>query len=349
MKSLTIRGHANPYSGYGQFTIELVLALQRRGIVINFVPINLDHATLDKLPVQFRNSLIFEDKHPKYIIEIDGPKSDILESKAKDGKRVVRFTLWESTALPSSAVDHLNNCHLILTTSSYTADALVKSGTKVPVEVVPLGYDPNKYKFRLPDCSRAEFIFGCAGRMWNFVERKQFNEVIQVFLQAFPCESNVRLDLKCFPDCSVNPCFDSRVKIIREIWTEEQLSAWYGTLNAFTSLSCGEGFGLCDLQAAVTGRPLIRTCADGVTEFFNEKLGWVIAHTWETVPNRHYQGIGKWVKFNRASAISQLRAAYNDRAEVLFRGIEAHKAVKKLTWDNSADILLSVLKQYRII
>lgn len=61
-------------------------------------------------------------------------------------RRTAAFTMWETDALPASAVSALNWCGLVVVPSRWGAACFRASGVTVPIEVVPLGYEPDVFR-----------------------------------------------------------------------------------------------------------------------------------------------------------------------------------------------------------
>ena len=163
-------------------------------------------------------------------------------------KRTVYFTMWEASKLLKRSVALLNRAEAIIVPSQWNTDTFVESGVKRPIYKVPLGIKTDVFSFSEMDMGGA-CVFGAAGRSDSDETRKGFNDVIPLFLRAFPREKDVRLRVKVFPNCSVAPFDDPRIEIERSYLTEAELAAWFRRLTCFVSMARGEGWGLMQHQA----------------------------------------------------------------------------------------------------
>ncbi len=164
-----------------------------------------------------------------------------------------------------------------------------------PIEVVPLGINQDVFRYRPFNGEFPEVLtFGAAGRMAHGGVRKGINEVIAAFLAAFPKKiKDVRLRVKCFPDCPVSKVKDPRIEIVQACLSDAQLADWFGSLNCFVSAARAEGWGLMQHQSMSMGRPVASVKFGGVTEFFDERVGYALPFTLEPA-KLAYAGCGHW-------------------------------------------------------
>ena len=124
------------------------------------------------------------------------------------------------------------------------------------------------------------------------------------------------------------------------------MADWYAGLDAYLSMSRSEGWGLMQMEAMVTGRPIISTRFMGIKEFCTRQAMYEV--DWDTEPGKVY-GLkfptGVWTKPVLSSIIEQMRAVYEDEYLARAKGVLAHDQVKKYTWKNSASELLRILRK----
>ena len=61
-------------------------------------------------------------------------------------RHTAAYTMWETDTLPSGAVAALNRCGLVIVPTQWGADCFRANGVMAPIEVVPLGHDPEEFR-----------------------------------------------------------------------------------------------------------------------------------------------------------------------------------------------------------
>ncbi|MGL4420455.1 MAG: hypothetical protein ACRCZF_07315, partial [Gemmataceae bacterium] len=88
--------------------------------------------------------------------------------------------------------------------------------------------------------------------------------------------------------------------------------------------------------------------ATGVSEFFDEQVGYVIPHTRTAVPkNDVYEG--HWADPDDAAIIRTLQAIYADRATAEGKGQRAAARARTYTWRATGQLLLQHLSARGIL
>ncbi|MDB5312573.1 MAG: mshA 7 [Gemmataceae bacterium] len=257
--------------------------------------------------------------------------------------RTAAFTMWETDTLPGDAIATLNRCGLVVVPSSWGADCFRANGVTVPMEVVPLGYDPEV--FRPSALGDGCCVFGTAGALDAGGLRKNVQRVIDLFRRAFPVETDARLWVKITPSSPpVRTSADPRIEVVQRSLSPAELADWYRSLTAFVNGSFGEGFGLHLLEAMACGRPLISTTFGGVTEFFDRAVGYEVKHQLVEARNTIYSG--RWADPDDGEMIGQMRRVYRDRGEARRLGELAAGRAARFTWAETIRVLVTVLRRY---
>jgi glycosyltransferase involved in cell wall biosynthesis len=263
-------------------------------------------------------------------------------------RRTAAFTMWETDTLPASAVDALNRCGLVVVPSRWGAGCFRANGVTVPVEVVPLGYDPGTFS---RDAERSEpplRVFGTAGALDEGGLRKNVQRVIDLFRRAFPSEPDVRLRVKITPASPmVQTHADPRIDVVQRSLSPAELADWYRSLTVYVNGSFGEGFGLHLLEAMACGRPLISTAFGGVGEFFDATVGYEVGYRLVEARNAIYSG--RWADPDDGDLIRQMRHVYHDRDEARRLGECAAERAAGFTWADTARKLVDVLTRYGFV
>lgn len=256
------------------------------------------------------------------------------------------FTMWESDHLEPAWVSQLNAAGLVIVPSQWAVDCFRASGVTVPMEVAPLGYDPLMFHPAHTVRQQQDLcIFGTAGALGAGGLRKNAQLVIDLFRQTFPTETDVRLRVKITPSSpSVETEDDPRIEVIRAILPHGDLIEWYRSLTAYVNASAAEGFGLHLIEAMACGRPLISTCYSGLTEFFDESVGYPVDYTITPVNNHIYSG--NWAEPSTESLAAQMRRVYANRAEADRFGARSATRAKNFTWKASGQALVAALQKH---
>jgi len=257
-------------------------------------------------------------------------------------KRLVYNTMWESTRLHKESVLNLNQADVIVVPSDFNLCMFNAQGIRRTMTKVPLGIDTDIFHYR-PQKQGSEFVFGVAGRTAAGGCRKGFEDVLVAWKKAFPKKvKDVRLQIKCFPDDPEIKVDDDRIQFIRQFWTRKDLANWYAGLDCFASASKGEGWGLMQHEAMATGRPVIAVPFGGITEFYDESVGYPVDFDLRPAEN-HYQNGGLWAVPKPDSLVDRMREVYGNRG--LEKALRASERGMKLNWDNSNKALDQVLRK----
>lgn len=289
---------------------------------------------------------------PKHLPPIAPKKSDLptlavsppfLLRRFEPTARTAVFTMWETDTLPAADVTVLNRAGLVIVPSRWQVECFRRSGVTVPMEVAPLGYDPLVFHDdgTYPDVC----TFGTAGALVAGGVRKNAQRMIDLFREAFPTESDVRLRVKISPNSpAVDTYDDPRVDLIRATLPYSALAAWYRSLTAYVNGSFGEGFGLHLIEAMACGRPLVTTNYSGLTSFFNPSVGYAVGHRLVPVANDVYTG--RWAEPDDAGIVARMRQVYADPTEARRLGRVSAARAANFTWRKSGAKLVTALRTH---
>lgn len=257
------------------------------------------------------------------------------------------YTMWETDRIDPTHAATLNRARLVIVPSRWGAECFRDSGVTVPIEVVPLGYDPLVFHpTREP--KTGPVVFGTAGALSAGGLRKNVHRVVELFRRAFPAEPDVRLRVKITPNC---PPFeidaDPRIDVLRANLPYADLAAWNRSLDVYVNASFAEGFGLHLLEAMACGVPLVSTHSSGLTEFFDQSTGFVLPHTLVATRNEYYHG--RWADPDDDALIAALRRVRADRGEAAVLGEAAAARAKRFTWRDTGRQLLAALHQHGLL
>lgn len=251
------------------------------------------------------------------------------------------LSMWESSIIPDKIIPHLNKAKMLIVPSNYNKQVFTYSGVMRPIAVVPLGVNTdiyhNKYTSKNETC-----VFGVAGTP---TYRKNIPFVVNTFKKAFEGK-NAILKLKT----SLNPEFDMaityhpQIKVITQCLIENEMCNWYNSLDAFVSCTHSEGFGLHQLEAMSCGVPVISPKFGGITEFFDETVGYCVDYELAATGIDFFPGV--WSFATEESLIEKMMAVYNNRQQAIKIGIKAKEKASLFTWEQTATKLANILSDY---
>lgn len=350
MKRLTLVASIDNATGYGLHAIQIVRDIERlTGAHVAIRPINQKQLFGSQIPIDIRQRFVNGPQPEDWELVLSPPFF-----RPTPGKRTAYFTMWESTRLPPMGAQLLNLSEVVIVPSSWGASCFSASGVNKTMRIVPLGIDTDVFHFRAmqlatePAKEGMRAVFGTAGRMAHGGVRKGINEVIDLFLRAFPSEPDVLLRVKVHPDCPVTHLDDPRIEIKAAHLPHEQLADWFSALTAFVSGARGEGWGLFQHQAMATGRPVIAARYAALTEFVTEDNSFCVPFVLG-LAEQAYAGCGHWAWPSDEGFIQAMRAVYREPHLAAEKGAQAAQDVAGLSWEASNRKLVEVLQEFGIL
>jgi glycosyltransferase involved in cell wall biosynthesis len=344
---LQLRAPANSYTGYGQCSAHYAKGLEAAGIPVSWCPIgSIDEGRLPLDP-WVRARIAGPTPGPGLVAHPPdlGPEAEL----RVDGEAAL--TMWESGRLRPAWAGRLNRARVVIVPCRWNAEGFAASGVVAPIRVVPLGIDPEVYHPGDGPDPAGPVVFGCAGRLAHGGIRKGLHDVVGAFLDAFPGDPGVRLEVKVWDDCPIEAPDDPRVRLIRDPLTDGQLADWYRSLWCFVSASRAEGWGLQPHQAMASGTPVIAPIFGGMAQYLTPDCGWPVAFDEVPVPEGtpFYGGLGSWCEPRRASLVAQLRAARSDPEGRRRKGCAAGARALEFTWGRAGRELAAVLREFGLV
>lgn len=332
---ICIRCDLAPHVGYSQHAFQMVRWLERLGVYASVRPLS-ENEEFAQVPTDIRSRVVHGAQPEPWELTIAPPIH-----LPTPGKKSALWTLWESTVLPGYGINTLNAYDMVVTSSEWNRETFVRCGVKVPVFVVPLGFDPEFFGPTAAFNGKIT-IFATAGRTAHGRERKGLDAVVRSFKAAFPYDPNVRLRVKVYTDCKITDAIkgDMRIEVKRKHLNDDGLSDWLSHCHCFVSAACGEGFGLWQLQAMAMSKPLICAAYGGLREFVGPHNAYLV-HYREVPSAENFDGY--WAQPDLGTMVEQMRYVHAHREEAANLGRFAAETVKGFTWENSARQLAQVL------
>jgi hypothetical protein len=341
--TLAIRAHLAGGFGYGQIAEWLGRELDRRGQRVAFVGHGIHR---DHFPLQgFVDERLADAVDPGMpAIQLTTPTTPL----AGDTARVASFSMWESSRIPRAAAENLSRARVVMVPCEHNAEAFIASGVTAPIRVVPLGIDPSVYDEMdgWDPTTSTPFVFGAAGRTAHGGIRKNLDFVASCFSRVADRMPDATLEIKVWPDCTVDTGSHPRIRLIRTPMTPAEMAVWYRGLDVYVTASRGEGFGLQTAQAMAVGRPAIVVPWSGTMEFWDQDCGWPLDYALAPA-GEFYSGDGQeWAVPTEESLCAAMLHAYANRDEVKAKGKAAAERMRAFPWSRTGDALESVLREF---
>jgi glycosyltransferase involved in cell wall biosynthesis len=251
--------------------------------------------------------------------------------------RGIGFTMFETTAPPRHWSDAMNRARRIVVPCLQNAEAFRNQGVTVPIDVVQLGIDPDRWRYFDREKHPRRFRFLMSG---GLTHRKNPVGAARAFVAAFPPnQRDVQLVLKTRGGNTVGGFYDwrhempddPRIAVICEESTPAQMVAQMWEANAFIFPSRGEGFGLPPLQAMATGLPVIVSDNSGMSEYCDSRYNYPIPCTEVPVPRPpapggyppHWGEVGNWWEPDFDALVETMRSVYANQGAALKKGGKA--------------------------
>jgi len=200
----------------------------------------------------------------------------------------IGYTVWDTTRLPDRWARPMTMVDRIWVPSEWARGVLAENDVDpARVDVMPEGVDAVTFT---PDGPVVSNIADLPGfkfiNVGKFEERKATAEMIKAFDDEFAGEKDVWFVVSCFNPFDKN--FDlgrdiralnlrdpERLLFIPPLPAHGDIARLYRSCDAFLGASRAEGWGLCHMEAAACGLPLVTTRYSAPAEWAGEAAYWL--------------------------------------------------------------------------
>lgn len=356
-------------TGWSKQNNECVLALSSVGIDV--VPRNLKLNNINGNA----NSKVVEleqnsDKNPDIIIQCVLPHMSKYYGEVKN---IIQYQTETDNFKNIRWQDNINTMDEAWVFSKYSKQSSEKSGVKIPISVIPMPVDVNKFnknygfvsnlKESLPNNA---FIFYTIS---EFTTRKNITAILQAYHSEFHVTEPVYLLIKTYTNNpqSLSSIIDNVKKglrlysdvnsykkelIIYNHVDEEEICKIHQSCHAFVSASHAEGWCLPAFDALGFGNIVIAPRHTSFLEYLNDKNSYLVesyedicfdAH--DALPNL-YSSKENWHNVSVLSLRQQMRKAYDQRnGEAAKRSLQGQQDIQKYSYEKVGNIMKKYLEE----
>lgn len=344
-ENINFYGWTTPFSGYAIVAMSYMIALDKLTggkLSVGWQRREQDDSEEYKVLTSEQKYLVCEKPFEKARIGIIKTTPDLFNKNISDVK--IGYTMVENTKIGKEWVDHINGMNACFVPSKYLVKVFKDSGVNVPLYQVKQGIDPKLYPY-FDRPKKKTFVFATCG--W-LDQRKNWKEMITAFTSEFSQNEPVELWLKNSNNVfGYEQPFDSRIKIIDELWNFDQMSQFYKDIDCFLAISRAEGAGMSPREAMATGLPTILTNWSGLADISNKNYNYPIEPV--AIDEPDYRGDeqpGMQARIDIRDVMGNMRYIYEHQDEAKEKGKKASEWMhKEWSWDVCAREMLDILER----
>lgn len=334
--SLNIKycGSALDYSGYGEANRHDIAALVSAGIEIT---VECPKYTVELADFGELGSMVgaLTNRKLDYNIKILHTTPNVYGRYYEQGKYHIARAFWETDRLPPDFVSGLNIVDEIWTGSRFNKEAMVSSGIKKPIFVIPEAIDTNKPDVK-PYIVSGQELFKFYS-IFEWTERKNPCALLEAYWREFEHTEGVGLYLKTYVDnftlakkleideqikklkAKLNLSRYADVYLYRDLMDRQQVYRFHQTFDCFVSAHRGEGWGIPQMEALLMGNPVISTNCGGIHEWLTDGVdALLVSHKLipivENSRNRQwYTADQKWADIDVEELRKAMRVIFTDK------------------------------------
>ncbi|MFP4686841.1 MAG: glycosyltransferase family 4 protein [bacterium] len=267
-------------------------------------------------------------------------------------KTLWNFSVYEASRLPKNWAEPLNRyCQKIIVPSHYNKRVYIKSGVREDkVIVIPYGYNPKFYRPETCGNNRKTEIITVATP--HYRKGLDLLENCAGLLKKYPVNWRVHSPYEPGPqpeyweDGTISKRLQKLgFKVTVGPLSEEEISRLYRKADLAVQPSRSEGFGLAILEAMASATPVVTSGYSGPLEFSGPGM-FLVGGEIQPAKNCQYGLQNRRAKIfepDRQQLKSIIETLLQKPEKLQHAGVQAHRTVKHLTWENAANLFLKKL------
>lgn len=342
-------GPLRDHSGYGEANRHAAAALDAAGVnvIARRVRYTLDNSDFGTIGATIHRLL---ENDGEYRIKIIHTTPDQYARHMEKGKYHIGHFFWETTIVPEAFATGLALMDEIWTGSVANVEAIRAAGVTVPVYVFPQAIETLREP--VEPYQLAGFNGYLFYSIFEWTDRKNPQALLEAYWREFTPADNVGLLIKTY---FRNFTYLNK-RMIREqiknlksklglentppvfIYTElmdrRQVQRIHATGDCFVSAHRGEGWGIPQVEAMLTGNPIISTNYGGVHEYLTDGEN-ALTLPYDLVPVRGmthssqwYGGDQKWAEVKKEDLRHRMRYLQNQRHTAAMIGAAGRELVQ---------------------
>jgi glycosyltransferase involved in cell wall biosynthesis len=276
--------------------------------------------------------------------------------RAIPGRKNIAFIQTEISDVKEPDVwrDNISKADILVTSCTHSRDVEAKH-YHGPIEVCPLGVDPERFPYtrrREPSnqepfhflwfnnlyCGKGDDLIMLAWQKWQFSGRMPPN--VDLYMKGSGMPDG---------ECEVLPW--NRMTTDTRYFPAQLVTELYNWAHAFVSTSFGDAWGLTLSDAMASGLPCIWTHWSAPVDYADEKIGYPVTNFemspfWRSREEAFRPGVepvGYGAKANEYSIIERMEGIYYSYPEALRRGRAASKRMhSRFTWRQAAERFIEI-------
>ena len=339
-------------SGYAEAARNYILALHEQGYPVTIHPVRFTRANPDLgTEGKLLNDLVDRPVDYDKVIAHCTPDAWRSVLTHEQGHYIIGLTTWETDRLHPIWTSSCNRVQEVWVPSQWNVDVFRSSGVDVPIYRMPhaltIATNQRLTPLAIDGVRDDDFVFYA---IFQWQERKNPAELLEVYLSTFASEDSVVLVLKTFVElpsedpreiearlreikADVNVMRYPRVIPIVENLSQLDMQRLHRRGDCFALLQRGEGWGLSHFDAAANGRPILTTAYGGQTDFLNTENSYLVDYQLRPVSRMrwtpYYAAGAYWAAPDLSQAGRLMRHVFEHREEARERGRLARTRVER--------------------
>ena len=235
-----------------------------------------------EVPTDTRKEVRLPDGIPDLYI-FHGHPYDCVNAPGRSNIFILNYEYFEVRKEDRILIDRLNNYFdLVLVSTGFVRDILIKNGLRTRVGMLPWGVDNEQFNpgvrpVKIRGLKRFNFLYAGV-----FTERKGIDVLIRAYVEEFGAEEDVALVIKeAMRWRHYEPWIErimarvkkikSAPKIIHINRADRSIAGYFTACDAGVFPFRGEGFGLPIIECIASGRKVLVTKGTGPVDFCNDE------------------------------------------------------------------------------